>query len=52
MANNILKIRSTTPNTYRAIVKHFKEKKYIFSHISAERGASLQSGTQTHPLYY
>jgi hypothetical protein len=30
MANNIIKITSTTPNTYRAIVKHFKEKNVYF----------------------
>jgi hypothetical protein len=30
LANNVIKISYTTPTTYRAIVKHFKEKNIYF----------------------
>jgi predicted RNA methylase len=32
MANNVIKLISSTPDTYRNIIKHFKENG-IFSHI-------------------
>jgi dihydroneopterin aldolase len=51
MANNIIKLSCITPNTYREIVKHFKDKN-MFPYLSIKGGTRIQSSTQTPPLYH
>jgi hypothetical protein len=43
LTNNVIKLACTTPETYRAITKHCKEKK-LLSHISIKGGQSLPGG--------
>ena len=34
MANNVIKLTSSTPDTYRSLIKHFKENGIFFPHIN------------------
>jgi hypothetical protein len=45
MANNVIKLTSSNPDTYRSLIKHFKENGIFFPHIPTKRRKSLQGGT-------